>query len=40
MEAVVEAAVEKKAPLIVQVSVTPSKAIGPKVIVGRILFNV
>jgi tagatose 1,6-diphosphate aldolase GatY/KbaY len=32
MEAVVEAAVEKKAPLIVQVSVTPSKAIGPKVI--------
>ena len=32
MEAVVEAAVEKNAPLIVQVSVTPSKAIGPKVI--------
>ena len=32
MEAVVEAAVEKKTPLIVQVSVTPSKAIGPKVI--------
>jgi len=32
MEAVVEAAVEKKAPLIIQVSVTPSKAIGPKVI--------
>jgi tagatose 1,6-diphosphate aldolase GatY/KbaY len=32
MEAVVEAAFEKKAPLIVQVSVTPSKAIGPRVI--------
>jgi len=32
MEAVVEAAIEIKAPLIIQVSVTPSKAIGPKVI--------
>lgn len=32
MEAVVEAAVEIKAPLIVQVSVTPSKDIGPRVI--------
>jgi len=32
MEAVVDAAVEKKAPLIVQVSVSPSKAIGPRVI--------
>jgi tagatose 1,6-diphosphate aldolase GatY/KbaY len=32
MEAVVEAAVERKAPLIIQASVTPSKAIGPKVI--------
>ena len=32
MEAVVGAAVEKKAPLIVQVSVTPSKDIGPRVI--------
>ena len=32
MEAVVEAAVERKAPLIIQASVTPSKALGPKVI--------
>jgi ketose-bisphosphate aldolase len=32
MEAVVEAAVERKAPLIIQVSVTPSKAIGTNVI--------
>ena len=32
MEAVVEAAVERKAPLIIQASVTPSKDIGPKVI--------
>ncbi len=32
MEAVVETAVERKAPLIIQVSVTPSKSIGPKVI--------
>ncbi len=31
MEAVVEAAVNKKAPLIIQTSVTPSKFIGPKV---------
>ncbi len=34
MEAVVEAAVEKKAPLIIQTSVTPSKFLGPKVIAG------
>jgi len=32
MEAVVEAAVNKKAPLIIQASVSPSKFIGPKVI--------
>jgi len=32
MEAVVEAAVEKKAPLIIQVSVTPSKFLKPKVL--------
>ena len=32
MEAVVETAVEKKAPLIIQVSVTPSKFLGPKVL--------
>ncbi len=31
MEAVIEAAVNKKAPLIIQTSVTPSKFIGPKV---------
>jgi len=34
MEAVVEAAVGKKAPLIIQTSVTPSKFLGPKVIAG------
>jgi len=34
MEAVVEAAVEKKAPLIIQVSVTPSKFLKPKVLVA------
>ena len=32
MEAVVEAAVNKKAPLIIQASVSPSKFLGPKVI--------
>ena len=32
MEAVVETAVERKAPLIIQASVAPSKALGPKVI--------
>jgi ketose-bisphosphate aldolase len=32
MEAVVEAAVEKKAPLIIQTSVTPSKFLKPKVL--------
>ncbi len=32
MEAVVEAAVEKKAPLIIQISVTPSKFLKPKVV--------
>jgi tagatose 1,6-diphosphate aldolase GatY/KbaY len=32
MEAVVETAVERNAPLIIQASVTPSKAVGPKVI--------
>jgi len=32
MEAVVEAAVEKEAPLIIQVSVTPSKFLKPKVL--------
>lgn len=31
MEAVIEAAVNKKAPLIIQTSVTPSRLIGPKV---------
>jgi len=34
MEAVVEAAVGEKAPLIIQTSVTPSKFLGPKVIAG------
>lgn len=34
MEAVVEAAVEKKAPLIVQTSVTPSKFLSPDVLVA------
>ncbi|MCD6576878.1 MAG: class II fructose-bisphosphate aldolase [Anaerolineaceae bacterium] len=34
MEAVVEAAIEKKAPLIIQTSVTPSKFIGRNVLVG------
>ena len=34
MEAVVEAAVEKKAPLIIQTSVTPSKFLGLKVLVS------
>ena len=34
MEAVVEAAVEKKAPLIIQVSVAPSKFLKPKVLVA------
>jgi len=39
MEAVVEAAIEKKAPLIIQTSVTPSKFLKPKVVaaVYRIL---
>jgi len=32
MEAVVEAAVKKKAPLIIQTSVTPSRFLGPKVL--------
>jgi len=32
MEAVVEAAIEKKAPLIIQISVTPSKFLKPKVL--------
>lgn len=32
MEAVVETAIEKRAPLIIQASVTPSKFLGPKVI--------
>ena len=32
MEAVVEAAVNKKAPLIIQTSVTPSKFLGPRVL--------
>ncbi|MEA1940000.1 MAG: class II fructose-bisphosphate aldolase [Candidatus Caldatribacteriota bacterium] len=32
MEAVVEAAIEKKAPLIIQISVTPSKFLKPKVV--------
>jgi fructose/tagatose bisphosphate aldolase len=32
MEAVVETAVDEKAPLIIQVSVTPSKFLGPKVL--------
>ena len=34
MEGVVEAAVEKKAPLIIQASVTPSKFLKPEVIVA------
>jgi len=34
MEAVVEAAVNKKAPLIIQTSVTPSKFLGPRVLAG------
>lgn len=34
MEAVVEAAVDKKAPLIIQTSVTPSKFLGPDVVVA------
>ncbi|UCH19495.1 MAG: class II fructose-bisphosphate aldolase [Deltaproteobacteria bacterium] len=34
MEAVVETAVEKKAPLIIQTSVTPSKFLNPKVLVA------
>ncbi len=34
MEAVVETAIEKKAPLIIQASVTPSKFLSPKVIVA------
>ncbi|MBC8496406.1 MAG: class II fructose-bisphosphate aldolase [Anaerolineales bacterium] len=34
MEAVVETAIEKKAPLIIQVSVTPSKFLGPDVLVA------
>jgi ketose-bisphosphate aldolase len=34
MEAVVEAAVNKKAPLIIQTSVTPSKFLGAKVLAG------
>lgn len=34
MEAVVEAAVEKKAPLIIQTSVTPSKFLKPKILVA------
>jgi len=34
MEAVVETAIEKKAPLIIQVSVTPSKFLGPDVLVS------
>jgi len=34
MEAVVEAAVEKKAPLIIQISVAPSKFLKPKVVAG------
>ena len=34
MEAVVETAVEKKAPLIIQTSVTPSKFLGPEVLVA------
>ena len=32
MKAVVEAAIERKAPLIIQTSVTPAKAIGPEVL--------
>jgi fructose/tagatose bisphosphate aldolase len=32
MEAVVEAAIEQKAPLIIQISVTPSKFLKPKVV--------
>jgi len=32
MEAVVDTAVERKAPLIIQASVAPSKALGPKVV--------
>jgi ketose-bisphosphate aldolase len=34
MEAVVETAIEKKAPLIIQTSVTPSKFLNPKVLVA------
>jgi ketose-bisphosphate aldolase len=34
MEAIVEMAVERKAPLIIQTSVTPSKFLGPKVLVA------
>lgn len=34
MEAVVEAAVDRKAPLIIQTSVTPSKFLGPDVVVA------
>jgi ketose-bisphosphate aldolase len=34
MEAVVEAAIDKKAPLIIQTSVTPSKFLNPKVLVS------
>lgn len=34
MEAVVEAAVDKRAPLIIQTSVTPSKFLGPDVVVA------
>lgn len=34
MEAVVEAAVDKKAPLIIQTSVTPSKFLGRDVLVA------
>ncbi|MBC8497162.1 MAG: class II fructose-bisphosphate aldolase [Chloroflexi bacterium] len=34
MEAVVETAIEKKAPLIIQVSVTPSQFLGPDVLVA------
>mgnify|MGYP006302778115 FL=1 len=34
MEGVVEAAVELKAPLIIQTSVSPSKFLGPKVVAG------
>ena len=34
MEAVVETAVEKKSPLIIQTSVTPSKFLNPRVLVA------